>query len=162
MGRARRWGYSARVSFSRIGSALLVVGGFALVIAGAGCGGAPPAEGPVMFVATPFMTLPSDSGTLTVTVWSSPQPPDKGVDALKLAITDQTGADVTGLQLAVVPWMPAHGHGTSITPTVSAQPDGTYRVDDVYFFMSGTWQLRTSISGGGGLADSVTPNVDIP
>ena len=37
--------------------------------------------------------------------------------------------------------MPDHGHGTSVNATVSANPDGTYTVAPLYFFMPGVWRI---------------------
>jgi hypothetical protein len=83
------------------------------------------------------------------------------VQSVELVITDAaTGAPETGLSLDVLPWMPAMGHGASLKPTVMESPGGVYVVDDVDFFMAGTWELRTSFSGS--LVDYAAPSFQIP
>jgi hypothetical protein len=56
--------------------------------------------------------------------------------------------------------MPAMGHGTSVTPTVSAEGGGDYRIDDVDFFMPGLWELRTQMTGA--REDEVAPSFQVP
>jgi hypothetical protein len=52
------------------------------------------------------------------------------------------------------------GHGAPLTPNVSEDSPGTYVVGDVDFFMAGTWELRTSISGP--VTDHASPSFQIP
>jgi hypothetical protein len=52
------------------------------------------------------------------------------------------------------------GHGASLIPIVAEDPPGTYVVRDVDFFMAGTWELRTSISGP--VTDHAAPSFQIP
>jgi hypothetical protein len=133
------------------------------VAAAAGCGGGGgPAEpeGPAVFPAEVLTTAPSSSGQLTVDVRTDPQPPVRGSIRAQMTIVDVNGQPVDGLDLAVVPWMPSHGHGTSITPSVSAQGGGLYLVDQLYLYMGGTWELRTTISGV--VDDEAVAQVDVP
>lgn len=123
------------------------------------CGSEAPASSSAAVTKLP-MTLLSASGALQVVVSGTPSPPAQGEDTFEMAITNSQGVPVTGLTLAVVPWMPAMGHGTSITPTVSESPPGTYVVGDVDLFMAGVWQLRTAISGP--MTDDVVPTFNIP
>ena len=111
--------------------------------------------------APPLLTLPSDGGNWTVSIETSPQPPRKGTADVTYRITDGAGAPADGLTLDVLPWMPAHGHGTSVTPLVTAQGDGAYLVSPVYLYMAGHWELRTQIHGGA-VDDSVVPAFDVP
>jgi len=130
----------------------------------AGCGAAPEpaAPGPVSFGAEPLMVLASTAGTKQVTVWTSPQPPVKGVNAVQLLVTDTaTGAPLDDLGVQAVPWMPSHGHGTSAKTLVEAHEGGVYQVDDVYLYMDGSWELRTTLTAAGG-ADTVVPVFDVP
>ena len=41
--------------------------------------------------------------------------------------------------------MPDHGHGTSVSATVTANQDGTYRAAPLYFFMPGVWRVSFSV-----------------
>ena len=52
------------------------------------------------------------------------------------------GSPVDGLEVAVEPFMPAMGHGTS-TPTLhAAEGNGKYLLTEVYLYMPGVWELR--------------------
>jgi len=115
-----------------------------------------------VFSAQSLMSVTSSSGKLRMDVRTAPeQPPSRGVQAVELVITDAaTGAPETGLLLDVLPWMPAMGHGAPLKPTVMEDPGGVYVVDDVDFFMAGTWELRTTFSGS--LADYAAPSFQIP
>jgi hypothetical protein len=118
-------------------------------------------DGGNSFAPTPLATVSSDGAKLRIEVRTSPeQPPSRGILAVEYRITGKDGAPVDGLTLSVVPWMPDMGHGTSITPTVTAMGDGTYVISDVELFMPGQWDLRTQVTGS--LEDSVTPTFQIP
>jgi hypothetical protein len=137
-----------------------VAGVLALATGSAGCGGAPPPSpsGPISFGAEPLMVLASTAGTKQIAVWTSPQPPQKGVNAVQLLVTDAaTGAPLDDLAVQAVPWMPSHAHGTSAKTQVLAEDGGVYQVDNVYLYMDGTWQLRTSLGD-----DTVVPEFDVP
>jgi len=73
---------------------------------------------------------------------------------------------MSGYTLSVVPWMPAHGHGASVAPTVNETSPGVYVAAPLDFYMSGNWQLLTTITGPADAAaafhDSAQPSVDIP
>jgi hypothetical protein len=60
------------------------------------------------------------------------------------------------------PYMPAHGHGASTIPTITAQGGGLYSVAAADFFMGGYWQLYLELTPPGGSADPVTFDVCIP
>jgi hypothetical protein len=95
----------------------------------------------------PFpLSVVSDTGQLRLQV-SAASAPVVGTNAVEFAVTrtsDETPID--GLQVTVVPWMPAMDHGTA-SPAVTQVGGGKYSVKDLYFFMPGTWQLQTSFSG---------------
>ena len=136
--------------------------GAALVGAACGAAGGPAAATlPPTFPAEAFAVLPSDSGTLQVAVRTWPQPPVKGVDAVQYVVTDADGNGVDGLDLTVVPWMPAHGHGTSVGTVVAPQGGGVYQITEVYLYMDGHWELRSTFSGGAA-PDSIAPAFDVP
>jgi hypothetical protein len=129
-----------------------------------GCGGAPPAPAavPASFGAEPLVVLPSTAGTKEVAVWTSPQPPVKGVIAVQLQVTDSaTGSPLDGLAIQAVPWMPSHGHGTSAKTLVQPEEAGVYQVDNVYLYMDGAWELRTTLTAADG-PDTVVPVFDVP
>ena len=132
----------------------------------ASCGGSSSSsENANSFSETPLMTVASDSGKLHVDVRTSPsQPPTRGQQSVQLKITDENGSPRTGLALGTTPWMPAMGHGASVTPSVSETTPGTYVIADVDMFMPGTWELRTTIADADSKssADHVAPSFQIP
>jgi len=127
----------------------------------AGCGASEGAPGEIAFPPEPLVTLASDSGRWQVAVRTSPQPPTKGVDAVQFQITDADGASVDGLAVTAVPWMTAHGHGTSARTRVIAQGLGIYQIENVYLYMDGRWELRSTLASED-VAEAVTPIFDVP
>jgi subtilisin family serine protease len=94
------------------------------------------------------MTVTSQSGHLAIDVRTSPQPPARGTNDVELTITGAAdGGALDGLAIAVKPWMPAMGHGTSVVPTIAAETNGKYLISGVDLFMPGLWELRLTISG---------------
>jgi hypothetical protein len=121
----------------------LIVTAFAAV----SCAAETPPAPPMSFAAAPDQTLVSDTGALRIEVRFSPRPPAVGSNAVQLSFTDTSGASASGLGLVVVPWMPAHGHGTSVDPTVTETAPGTFVASPLYLFMPGSWELRMTTSG---------------
>jgi nitrogen fixation protein FixH len=133
-----------------VGTLLVIVVSTAFAAALTGCGGdasAPSAAHSESFV--------SQSGALTVTVDGEPI---RGVNTIVYEIRDTDGQPVDGLGFSVVPWMPAMGHGASVTPSVTPRGGGVYDVSNVVLFMPGRWELRTTFSA---THDGVTPAFDI-
>jgi hypothetical protein len=125
------------------------------------CSGAGPVESNLTFSADPLVELGTDSAQLKVEVRTLPsQPPTLGASSVQMIVRDTTtGEPVSGEQLQVVPWMPAMGHGTSVTPTVTETAPGTYELTGVVLFMPGTWQLRTTLNGA--FSDHVVPTLQV-
>jgi hypothetical protein len=93
------------------------------------------------------VTVTSDSGLLRVELTASP-PPVVGTDQVEMSITKiDDGTPLDGMTVSIVPWMPSMDHGTSVTPTVTSEGGGKYLVTDLYLFMPGTWELKTTFSG---------------
>jgi hypothetical protein len=103
-------------------------------------------------------TIASDLGAFEIKVSSDPDPAVRGVNQFRYLVTDTSGAPQDGLTLSVVPWMPSHGHGTSVKPVVRALGSGVYEIDDVLFFMPGNWELRTTFEPNG---DHAAPAFEI-
>ena len=147
----------AVVTASLLGALLLI-----------GCGGsqAPLQIAPLTFSGPAAETVSSADGAVTIAVRWSWSPPVVGYDAGELTLTDASGAPMSGCTLSVIPWMPAHGHGASVAPTVNETSPGVYVAAPLDFYMSGTWQLLTSITGPpvatAAFHDSAQPSVDIP
>jgi hypothetical protein len=83
----------------------------------------------------------------------------RGVNELRYDVTDSAGKPVSGLNVAVTPWMPDMGHGSSVVPSVAEQSPGSYLVTCVDIPMPGTWQLRTTFSGP--VSDNATPTFQV-
>jgi hypothetical protein len=133
----------------------------ALTLIVVGCGADPSGQAPTLsFGAMPFQTIVSSTGHLHVDVRWSPAVPVKGDNAAQLTFSDDLGNPVDGLSVTAVPWMPAHGHGTSIQPVTTTAAPAVIVAVPVYLFMSGEWQLRLTITGG--TNDSAVASVEIP
>ena len=95
-----------------------------------------------------FATVASDVGGMTIAARTSPaQPPEAGTCSVELTITQADGSAVDGISIDAVPWMPAMGHGASVTPTLTPKGGGVYQLDDVDLFMPGRWDLHLTLSG---------------
>lgn len=72
--------------------------------------------------------------------------PQFGMDnALILNVTPRDGARLPLKRLSVTPWMTVHGHGSgNVQPVVDVidANGGLYRVSNIFFVMSGPWDLR--------------------
>jgi hypothetical protein len=153
--------FLARCVFERLRLACL---GMGLLI---GCSSPPAGSSSGDFPLAPYTTFTTDQGEFSVALWTAPsQPPSRGVNRVKLAVADATtGTPQSALDIGIVPWMPAMGHGTSVVPTVTEQSDGVYVAENVNFFMAGNWQLRITFSSQGdgatGVTDGATPTFDI-
>jgi hypothetical protein len=108
-----------------------------------------------------LVTLSSDESKLVIEIRTAPnQPPERGVASVQLVVTDVNGVPQEGLDVAAMPWMPAMGHGTAVQPIASSGGKGAYVLDNVYLYMPGHWELRTSFSGS--VTDRATPAFDVP
>lgn len=60
-----------------------------------------------------------------------------------------SGAPMPDATFAVQPWMPDHGHGASVVPTVEALGEGRYAVHNVDLFMEGVWTVTFRVQTPG-------------
>jgi YtkA-like protein len=132
----------------------------ALAMVNVACGVDAAPMSPPSFAADPDQTLTSDSGALRIEVRYSPDPPTVGSDAAQLTFTDANGANLSGLGLTVVPWMPAHGHGTSVNPTITEMEPGVFVATPLYLYMPGSWELRMTTTGA--VDDTAKAAFEIP
>jgi YtkA-like len=115
------------------------------------CTNAPTQEGPLV----PVTQATSVDGAYSFSLLA-PETVTRGNYVLQYVITSTaTGSAVDDLDLDIVPWMPAMGHGTSQVPTITGLGGGTYELDDVDLYMPGLWQLRTTSSGNQLVAPSL-------
>ena len=131
----------------------------AVALSGAACSGGDEERGPAVFLEQPLLVAQTDAG-LTVSVWASPQPPAVGLAAFRFAFTDASGAAVDGLDVDVLPWMPAHGHGGSKRPTATATGPGVFLVESGVVLHVG--RVGAAHDNGGARSDAVTVHVDVP
>ena len=135
---------------------MLLAPGWCLVA----CGGAPPPpDVPATFPATAIAQVTSDSGALHIELRSAPEPLVRGQNVGQITVTDGSGQPVDGLSLAVMPWMPLDGHGTS-APAISTTDPGVFIANPLYLFMAGQWQLFMTFDGE--IHDTAMAVVDIP
>ncbi len=118
-------------------------------------GGGPPDAGAVGCVNDPAaetysagMKKVGDGARLSfVLVSADPAPPLRGNNSWVVQVLDAQGQSVSGATLTVTPFMPEHGHGSSVTPTVTAGSDG-YHVTPLYLFMPGLWRVTIAATAG--------------
>lgn len=107
--------------------------------------------------ADPYVAGMEATGTNGYTVKlmeSDPAPPAKGDNAWTLEVLEGT-TPVDGATLQLVPFMPDHGHGTSINAQVTPQTDsGMYLATPVNLWMPGYWEVTVNIDDQG-TTDSV-------
>ena len=103
-------------------------------------------------------TATSDSGALHLAMIGHPSPLVVGDNEVDFLVTDSTGTPVDGLNMTVVPFMPAMDHGTATT-TVVPMGGGHYSAQNIYAFMPGRWILETTFAGP--IDDHATPSFEI-
>ena len=137
---------------------LLLRVGAAVLLLGCSSESAPTSDENSTFPDAPIATATSESG-LHIDVRTAPsQPPPRGTCTVELIVTDEAGNPKDGIDLGLVPWMPAHGHGASVKPTIIAKGNGRYVATNVDFFMPGQWELRATLSG----SDHAVPKLTVP
>ena len=79
---------------------------------------------------------------------SDPERPERGVNTWIIAVkaNDESKEALTNCELTVVPFMPEHGHGSPMMPTVSELSAGQYEVNDIVFNMPGLWELEFQVN----------------
>lgn len=87
------------------------------------------------------MSKSGEAGYAFTLVDSNPAPPDKGNNTWTLELADPGGAPVDDVTIEVEPFMPDHGHGTTVPAAVTPMGDGVYELDPVNLFMPGLWEI---------------------
>lgn len=103
------------------------------------------------------MSAGAADGKVTVTVVeANPAPPSKGGNSFVIDVTDDAGKPISGAQIQVTSYMPAHGHYATLVPVVKAgsQP-GRYDISNVELFMIGLWQITFTVTPSGAAAEPV-------
>jgi hypothetical protein len=133
--------------------------------------------------ATPYapgMVVTSKNGVYDVTLVdnrpgtaTAQNPPGdwvKGSNTWDVEVKDTAGDDLPGLSIVTVPYMPDHGHGTSITPLTTDEGGGRYVLSPLYLYMGGYWEITLKVrppaadggAGAGLVPDSALFKVCIP
>jgi hypothetical protein len=103
---------------------------------------------PRVLAYAPPVTVQSQAKTMKFTLnQSSPAPPARGTDTWNIHVTDANGAALPSLTLNAKPFMPDHGHGPAVTPSVDNKGGGDYAATNLYFFMPGVWQVTFTAQG---------------
>ena len=118
----------------------------------------------------PGMQVQSSADKFTVKLLQSqPGPPIKGVNTWQVEVDETaTGGALDNLDISILPWMPDHGHGTMVPVVVTPMAStgvGEYKLDPLYLYMSGLWQIKFTIVGTmveGGTTDVAVISVCIP
>jgi hypothetical protein len=78
-----------------------------------------------------------------------PWPILKGDNAWTVQLVDASGAPATGATFSVKPFMPDHGHGSSIIPDIEpGMGDATFTINRLNVFMPGIWQFTFTVTKG--------------
>lgn len=97
---------------------------------------------------TPNLQHTGKAGLLHFTlVKSEPAPPIKGNNTWTLELSNKSGTALTGATLKVTPYMPDHGHGTSVKAQITESSSG-YQIAPLYLFMGGIWQVTIEATSG--------------
>jgi hypothetical protein len=104
------------------------------------------------------LSATSSDGTLKVSIaGAQPAPPEKGINTWTVQLTDGSGNPVSEAAVSVTPWMPDHGHGSSIVPQVMpTKSAGTYQVTLLDLFMPGIWQVTFDVTSPSSQDEKVT------
>ncbi len=80
-------------------------------------------------------------------VVADPAPPAKGLNAWTLQVVDAGGAPIVGAVVTVKPFMPDHGHGSSLVPSATpTDAAGRSSVTGLELFMAGVWEVSVLVA----------------
>lgn len=92
----------------------------------------------------------TEQGHYLVAVESLTNPIKVGRNTMKLTIKDKNSGKPAGkkLTIEVIPWMPAHEHGTSEVPIIKETRVGEYLIERLTFTMPGDWEVYIRLREG--------------
>jgi hypothetical protein len=99
------------------------------------------------------LELTGANGAKVTLVSSAPAPPRAGDNVWTVEVT-LPGSEPGGISITVDPFMPEHGHHTTVDPVVSDEGGGRFVVDPVHFQMPGFWDTTITVDTGD-LSDEV-------
>lgn len=104
------------------------------------------------------LTKAGEMGLMQVSLLdASPAPPQKGDNTWTVQILDDAGQPFPAASLDdVVPWMPEHGHGTSVVPAIGdGDGEARFEVQQVDFRMAGVWTVTFEVTTTDGVDRAV-------
>jgi len=118
---------------------------------------------PRAVAAVPGLLRTSSTGIMQATLESlTPTALVKGSNTWKVGLSDTAGTALAGATIKAVPFMPDHGHGTSVKVGVSDMGAGDYGLTPLYLYMAGYWEITLTVMPPGGSSDSIVFPVCIP
>ena len=76
-----------------------------------------------------------------------PTLPERGVNQWRVSLSEmRSGELIDQCQIILTPYMPDHGHGSPLTPSVTPLSDGIYLIEEIAFTMPGLWEMRFDVS----------------
>ena len=103
------------------------------------------------------LAIPTASGAYEVQLVSAvPAPPDVEENDWTVALVPVGGSDgLVGVEFAIEPWMPAHGHGVFPPRAMGTSgADGVASIDTFNIIMPGFWEFRVSVTLSDGSRDT--------
>ncbi len=95
-------------------------------------------------VYTAGLTKPAGAFNVKL-VEAKPGPMVKGTNEMTIELMDAAGAPVEATVDVIKPFMPDHGHGSAVRPTVKALGGGRYAVSNIYLAMAGLWKITVTV-----------------
>lgn len=105
----------------------------------------------------------TEQGLYFVSIDFTKAPVKVGNNSLKLFIGDhKSKAPLTQkFDIEIVPWMPAHEHGTGNLPLIKELGKGAYSVEQLNLSMPGLWEIYVRINKGKKGEDTAVFNVNV-
>jgi len=92
------------------------------------------------------MQFSAADGVGVVLLTTAPAPPERFDNLWTLQIVDADDSPMTPTDVAVVPFMPDHGHGTPQPPKpVAGSEPGSYSMGPFDLWMPGIWEMTFTI-----------------
>lgn len=87
---------------------------------------------------------------------ATPAPPAKGDNTWVIQVSDTANMPIDGATIQVTPFMPEHGHGSSIDVIVTPKGSGgKYTLEPINLSMPGVWEITIDITTATGTSDSL-------
>lgn len=94
----------------------------------------------------PGLTKTGEDGLNVELVELVPSMPARGDNRWTLELT-MGGAPVEDATITPVPWMPDHGHGTTVEAEIVPLGGGQYEIDPLNLWMPGLWEITFDVGG---------------